>query len=408
MRVSSALFAASLCTLFAVGCGSAGADPAENAADIEQGAEVDETADELASTSFWFATPETASCPGASRFDGASGFCVESGRAVGPFSAAMVSACQAGSGVDCDSANWPVAQASRFRGSETCPVGTSIDQDLGVCSDAQYVYGPVDVAMVERCVALGGGGTCAAMRFEKKFVAPLPDEDAAIRLGTRGVAVLGSECDGLNAKMYAYYTTRAGYSAVSRAGFKTLGTRKNGCATWLSHAIRQSGGDVPVNTGTEGFRDALKSRGWTVIRNREDLQPGDVIVTKDRKGRPGHPDHVYMFAGWQGALPLAVDNQGFTHVRTAGKSPIAYGLRAPTSNSAACQPTPPSSDAGAAAPDNCAGKADGWYCSELQTYSSYECKGESIQGGWQCASSSQCRKGSDGRATMSGAHPGCF
>ncbi len=40
------------------------------------------------------------------------------------------------------------------------------------------------------------------------------------------------------------------------------------------------------------------------------------------------------------------------------------------------------------APDTCTGKADGFYCSELASYSAYQCEGGSISGGSQCAEGS--------------------
>jgi hypothetical protein len=395
-----------------VACGSASDAPnfdPDQGADIESGPEVDETADELA-TPMWFATADTAACPTGASFDDTAGFCVQGGRALGPFSPAMVSACKSSGGQDCDAANWPLAQAKSLRGQETCPAGTTVDKDLGVCTDGTNVYGPFTQQMVDDCTSLGGGAACTAQRFDRKFVTALPDEEAIIQLEAQGQQLeLQGGCDNFNAKLMSYYSSRKGYDAVSRAGVRTLGSRHNGCATWLSHAIRQSGGNMPVETNTENFRDALKSRGWTVIRNRADLRPGDVIITKDRKGRPGHPDHVYMFAGWQGSSPLAVDNQGFTHARGSGKSPIAYGLRAPSRNGGqGCNTNPDQNDAGAPARDVCVGKADGWYCSELATYSAYLCDKQSIAGGWQCGDSTVCRPGSDGKATLSGKNPGCF
>ena len=400
-----------------VACSSAGSQDttvqpstgaSDNGVDIESGPEVDETGAEMAMP-MWFATAETAACPTGGSFDTTSGFCTQGGRALGPFPAAMVAACKTAGGASCDDVNWDLAQAKSARGTDTCPAGSTIDATLGVCADDTYAYGPFSQTMVDDCNAAGGGDACSGLRFEKKYVSELPvEDDGDNTIVTQGA---GNNCSQLNAKMAAFYGSKQGYDTVSRAGMKTLGTRHNGCATWLSHAIRMSGGNIPIEESTNGLRDALKSRGWTVIRNRGDLQPGDVIITKDRAGSPGHPDHVYMFDGWDGSNPRAVDNQGFAHTRTAGRSPIAYGLRAPggsTGGSCGTTKAAPGNDAGAPQKDSCAGKSDGWYCSELATYSSYECKGADIIGGWQCSDNTVCRPNGSGQATLSGKNPGCF
>ena len=51
--------------------------------------------------------------------------------------------------------------------------------------------------------------------------------------------------------------------------------------------------------------------------------------------------------------------------------------------------------------DSCAGKSDGWYCSELVGLGSYQCRGQSIVLGSSCPSGRVCvRSGSDGRAAL--------
>jgi hypothetical protein len=404
-------------------CGSGGGTDgaplpsnSDDGPDIEGGPSVDETGDELASP-MYFATDDSAACPTGAAFDDATGFCTQGGRALGPFPAAMIAACKSGgdsAGADCDGVNLPLALATQLRGTDTCPNGSSIDEALGVCADDTFAYGPFVQGMVDDCTAAGGGDQCTGLRIEKKYVAPLETEDDT----EDGIVVegAGGTCGDLNARMIAFYSTPAGYAQVSRAGIKTLGTRKNGCATWVSHAIRMSGGHIPIEEGTIGLRDALLKAGWTKIRNRNDLRPGDVIITKDRKGVPGHPDHAYVFAGWSGNNPIAIDNQGFTHVRKPGKSPIAYGLRAPSSGqTGACPAMPASGSSGGSGTsmmtpqkDSCGGKSDGWYCSEQVDYSAFECKDGDIIGGWQCGGGTFCRLTSDGHATMYGSNPGCY
>jgi len=413
MRLRLALLAVPvLVGISLAGCAEdpTGPDPFLSGDDIQSGPEVDETGDELAQP-FWFATEDTAVCPDGATFDDEIGLCVQGGRALGPFTRAMILACSEAGEQDCDAATWPLDRAKRLRGDETCPAGASIDAALGVCAEGDSVFGPFDAPMIEDCLERGGGSACGSLRWDRALVAPLPAEGADT--GGGDLAPQSRTCGGLNERLFAYYASRSGYSKVSRAGMRTLGTRRNGCAAWLSHAIRQAGGTMNVQVNTERFRDELKSRGWTVIRNKADLRPGDVIITKDRKGWRGHPDHVYMFAGWSDraeTVPLAVDNQGFTHARGRGKSPIAFGLRAPDARDGeGCTVETESNDAGAAQKDSCVGKADGWYCSELRTFSAYLCEDATIAGGWQCSEDTVCRpQETSGRATLSGGKPGCF
>lgn len=400
-----------------VACSSAGGSAdttiqpstgADNGVDIESGPDVDETGDDL-KTPMWFAIGDTVACPTGATFDATSGFCTQGGRALGPFPAAMVTACKSAGGASCDDVNWDLATAKQVRGQDTCPAGSSIHETLGVCSDGTFAYGPFPQTMADDCAMLGGGDSCSGLRFDLKFVPELPADDVTDGVATQGA---GNNCSQLNARMFANYGTRAGYDSVSRAAMRVLHTRHNGCATWLSEAIRAAGGNVPVNESTNGLRDALKARGWTVIRNRSDLQPGDVIITHDRAGVPGHPDHVYMFGGWAGSNPKAVDNQGFMYARTPGRSPIAYGLRAPGGSSGgSCGTTKATpSDSTDAGPtlDSCANKADGWYCSEYISYGAFECSNHTIAGGWQCGGGTVCRPNGSGHATLSGQNPGCF
>ncbi len=412
MSVSPTRFIAlSLVALTLPACGSDGdgaaLDPFRSSEDIESGPEVDETGDELARP-FWFATEDTAVCPTGATFDDETGLCVQGDRAIGPFTRTMALACEQAGQAGCEDASWPLALAKRLRGDNTCPAGATIDPQLGVCVEGDFAYGPFDAPMIEECVARGGGAACDSLRWERSLVAPLPAEELETT-GDGNVSPQANDaCSGLNARMMAHYGSRAGYSQVSRSAMKVLGTRRNGCAAWLSTSIRQAGGGIKVQTTTDGLRDDLLRRGWTVIRNKADLRPGDVIITKDRKGWKGHPDHVYMFAGWSDrgqTMPLAVDNQGFTHARGPGKSPIAFGLRAPDARGDGCtteSSEPPKKD-------SCAGKSDGWYCSDLRDFSAYLCANSQIASGWQCADNTVCRpQGTSKRATLSGDKPGCF
>lgn len=152
----------------------------------------------------------------------------------------------------------------------------------------------------------------------------------------------------IHRKLFDFYSTESGYASVmaSVATFYPP-VRKNGCVAFMSTALRKVGVPVPFDTDDEGlsislvtrpFSDWLKSQGWRVILNHEELMPGDVCFTVDAPGDPGFPAHTYMLHSWIGedhVNGLVVDNQAFTHPRNIHAfgsfnfSPFAYALRSP-------------------------------------------------------------------------------
>jgi hypothetical protein len=62
-----------------------------------------------------------------------------------------------------------------------------------------------------------------------------------------------------------------------------------------------------------------------------------------------------------------------------------------------CEGEAPPPDGGA--PDSCAGRPDGLYCSVVAPYAAYKCVGGSIAGGQQCPSGKLC-KGPNGSGSM--------
>lgn len=375
-------------------------------------------------------TPDLAVCPAGASFDEISGFCMSGGQALGPFPAGLVAECQKlGGGAQCGTSKWEIDLARRARGEEFCPAGTDIDTSTGLCADDRFVYGPFDLSLIKECRLAGGGAQCDELRWEKRFAPALPADIEQTEGSTEFQAVPAKldEACGKNAKLFNYYKSQNGFMNVrrsARAKLRAIGATsartspdRNGCATYLSYALKQSGAvpDMPIEPGTEGFRDALLKRGWTVIKDPSQFQPGDVIISRDRKGVPGHPDHVYMYAGSKDGAPgmgYVIDNQGtLVHERNisaAGKKTrAAYALRAPGAKKGdQCN-----DDGMVDQRDSCVGKTDGWYCSDLKDFSGYQCKGGNITLGHQCATGKTCTRvnpsGDDDKAQLEGQVPAC-
>lgn len=68
--------------------------------------------------------------------------------------------------------------------------------------------------------------------------------------------------------------------------------------------------DVQLNTAD--FEDRLRRRGWREVRSLDELRPGMICFSEDRRGRRGAADHVYAFGGWLHArqrVALVWDNK---------------------------------------------------------------------------------------------------
>ncbi len=370
----------------------------------------------------WLVPGELVLCPAGAAFDGASNLCVAQGQALGPFPAAMIAECKKLGGTSCEADRMPIDLARRARGGGECSVGADVDAATGLCADASHVYGPFDLTLTKQCRLAGGGAQCDTLRWEKRFAPLLVSDEEGGGITLQAVPRSLSSACGSNGSLFNYYKDQQGFMNVrrsSRAKLRQIGASsasrpdRNGCATYLSYALRQSGAipNMPIHPGTEEFRDELLRRGWKVIRNPADFRPGDVIISRDRAGVPGHPDHVYMYAGsvdGQPGMGHVIDNQGAPlHTRNVSvsgrKTRAAYALRAPDAKGECA-----ASDEDAPSPDSCSGKSDGWYCSDLRAFSAYKCQNAQILTGFQCASNQVCSRGGDnGRAVMAGQNPAC-
>lgn len=151
-----------------------------------------------------------------------------------------------------------------------------------------------------------------------------------------------AHADGPNDDLIAYYGVRANYNKVKKDVLGWHKTTRNGCAAFVSTALRHVGVDVPQNEKRDGWSisritfalsDYLeKELGWKRVESMEQLKPGDVAFTT------GYPDHVFVFAGWKDrdeSIAKAIDNKGFLVRRPLSPEPetevsaFAYALRAP-------------------------------------------------------------------------------
>jgi hypothetical protein len=101
-------------------------------------------------------------------YDAAYELCASESEAIGPFPPAMVEACLACGGVDCDAQRWPADQARGLRGTDPCWPGTS--ELASLCVDDEHAWGPFSPQMVADCKQAGGGEvTCESMRWAREF-----------------------------------------------------------------------------------------------------------------------------------------------------------------------------------------------------------------------------------------------
>jgi hypothetical protein len=420
-------------TALALACGAAPDEPTgddgtgpggpfDTTADPQTKSDVDFEA-KIAAEQPWYVEGDTNFCATGAIFDNDNGFCVAAGKAAGPFTAKMVAACKAGGGVDCAAAEWPIAQAIKYRGKGYCADGATFSDLKGVCVEGDMVIGPIDIGTVESCKASGGVG-CETMQFAAKY---LPNIDlTGYEVDAEEGASLGklaesAACSPVNAKLASMYGSSAGYSQVKRVAGpivkRLTGTpTRNGCATYLSVALRQNGVKMPIHPGTEQFRDELLKQGWTRVKPA-DLQNGDVVITADRPGWYKHPDHVYMFAGWQGAsrtMGYAVDNQGARHPRNIGpgnRSRAAFGLRAPgASKDGACATQPPvtTNPPSGGSKASCVGKEDGWWCAGSSVYGAYQCRGGLQVWQLSCPFPQVCKSDATGKGRATGSDSAGF
>jgi hypothetical protein len=71
----------------------------------------------------------------------------------------------------CRSDRWGLQLALNARGEGLCPVGASFDQPTAYCVEGTNAFGPFPKALVDKCIASGGGETtCRSARWNRDFL----------------------------------------------------------------------------------------------------------------------------------------------------------------------------------------------------------------------------------------------
>lgn len=103
--------------------------------------------------------------------------CLSEKEASGPFPLAMQEACrEKGGGQSCANAVWSRGFATWVHGGGRCPVGATLDAQLGVCVEGDEAFGPFPVSLVKRCqgaVSDPNSRVCESNRWSRRFVAGL-------------------------------------------------------------------------------------------------------------------------------------------------------------------------------------------------------------------------------------------
>jgi len=138
----------------------------------------DETFDHEAAVSGDSAVKSSSAwCPSGSKYDATYRMCTTSSEALGPFTPTMIDECKAYGGGDaaCEGTWWSAHFAKSIRGTGTCPPGSTLDKDKGYCTNSQNVFGPFSFALVDRCKRNGGGPSCETARWAESMVPDRPD-----------------------------------------------------------------------------------------------------------------------------------------------------------------------------------------------------------------------------------------
>jgi hypothetical protein len=217
-------------------------------------------------------------CPQGAQYSFASQFCVQSGKALGPFTKKMVALCKSESPqrTDCDEKNWPEDLAARLRGSDICPAGATQIEN-GFCAEGNEIYGPFVHERVAICKELNGGPACEWNRWSIHFaettrkvpeppaVPPTkPDEEAFERYIAPIVYRLIREDAGLG-----YSNTAAAQHSrdlfYNSTKIFSVGTKASHCVGMTFQAL--------VMAMNQYFSDTKDSRVWSLSSRAMKWQP---------------------------------------------------------------------------------------------------------------------------------------
>ncbi len=98
--------------------------------------------------------------------------CSDGVNAWGPFTQAMVQQCLAWGGGEqaCRSDRWSEELTLRARGTGICPNGAVYDVASSYCVEGDEAFGPFPSSLVAKCEAAGGGSACRSSRWSRSLL----------------------------------------------------------------------------------------------------------------------------------------------------------------------------------------------------------------------------------------------
>lgn len=245
-------------------------------------------------------------------------------------------------------------------------------------------------------------------------------------------AVLGESTEALTAEQLACEGYDSAFAdKLAKAGLKRDGhSSQHRCYSYVKdHLAAATGRSVPQDLYSTTYgASAYQFTNWARNNPNDLASLGFKEVTLGKDERPPKGSVIVWARGQcgysakHGHIEVVVDDGGRACSDFCGKIPTDCGAPtvfipvtatspdAGTDGGARCaakdggadasKPDAADARADVVQKDSCAGKGDGWYCSELVTYSAYQCKGQQIALGYQCASGKSCASSGPSRAAV--------
>lgn len=121
----------------------------------------------------------------------------------------------------------------------------------------------------------------------------------------------------LQTSLYNYLTVADNRKSIEKVARRlNRGNYHNTCVYFTSESLRRVGYRIPKRVcNTRQLVAYLKSKGWKISYNLNELKPGDICFTSNHA--LGAPSHAYIFMGWvkSGSIDYAyiADNQSYDY-----------------------------------------------------------------------------------------------
>ncbi len=229
-----------------------------------------------------------------------------------------------------------------------------------------------------------------------------------------GSAVAEVESDLTAAELACEGYDSAAANRMAAAGAKRDGQRsQKRCYSYVKKHLEGAGYAVPgeVASGGRYAGSAYMFTTWA-RKNPEALRRLGFAEVKLKLGEAPPKGAIIVWGRGEcgyskshGHIEVVIDDGGRACSDFCGRVKTARKCGTPD----VFIPVRASGDPGAGcSKDSCAGRADGWYCSEIKDFSAFNCKGQNISGGYQCATGKKCVfSGSSRAATLQGTVPQC-